>query len=672
MTTFKRRLLWLAVGLLLIATPLVLGGSMIWHVGGAHRLDVDGVATLNDRPAHTIEVGDGWAHYGGDAGGHRYSRAGELTPRNVGALAPAWRFSTGDLARRPQRVEFGAAEATPILVEDALIFCTPFNEVIALDPGSGDERWRFDPEIDLNQRPPKFTCRGVTYWRDPTPATETCSRRIFMGTNDARLIAIDAATGRRCAGFGTDGEVRIDPGMPLEWPGEFQLTSPPVVLGDVLVVGSSIRDGPRRVAPAGSVRAFDSRTGAPRWTWDPIPRSADNPALSGWQGERPPTEGHANAWAPMAVDERRGLIFVPTSSASPDFYGGLRPGDNRHANSVVALEAATGAVRWSFQTVHHDVWNYDVPAQPGLYSVWRAGRAHDVVAQVSKTGLVFVLDRDTGEPFLPVRERPVPQSGAEGEALAPTQPFPATPALVPNELSPDDAFGLTWLDRQACRSRIKAARAEGLFTPPSRQGTVLYPSTVGGGNWGGAAFDPLRNLLIVNMSNIADHLQLIPAAEVDAVRKARRDHEAHSVWTQAGTPFGVKNERMVSVFGVPCSPPPWGVLVAVDLDSGKIVWRKPLGTQWPFPALGVPNVGGPIVTAGGLVFIGATVDGFFRAFNVATGAELWRVRLPAPGIATPMTYVWEGRQHVVVYAGGHSRAGTEIGDEIIAFALPRP
>ena len=256
-------------------------------------------------------------------------------------------------------------------MNDALVFCTPFNEVIALDPGSGAERWRFDPGIDVGQDPAnQFVCRGVTHWRDAN-ATGMCADRIFMGTNDARLIALDAATGGRCTGFGTDGEVRIDPGMPLLWPGEFQITSPPVTVGDTVVVGSAIGDNARVVAPVGSVRAFDARTGAPRWEWDPIPRRAEDSAAPTWHGAQPPVEGHANAWAPMSVDEERGLVFVPTSSPSPDFYGGLRPGDNRHANSVVALEAATGAVRWSFQTVHHDIWDYDVPAQPGLYSVWR-------------------------------------------------------------------------------------------------------------------------------------------------------------------------------------------------------------------------------------------------------------------------------------------------------------
>ena len=326
-------------------------------------------------------------------------------------------------------------------------------------------------------------------------------RAYSLGTNDARLIALDLATGKRCPGFGEDGEVRIDPGIALVWPGEFQITSPPVTVGNTVVVGSSIGDNARVAAPKGSLRAFDASTGAPRWDWDPIPRSEDNPASSSWRGTQPPKEGHANAWAPLAVDEERGLVIVPTSSPSPDFYGGLRPGDNRHANSVVALDGETGQVRWSFQTVHHDVWDYDLPSQPGLYSVWRDGRLHDVVAQVTKTGLVFVLDRDTGAPFLPIEERPVGQTGAPGEALSPTQPFPLQPPpLVPNRLSPDDAFGLTWFDRQACRKRIEDSLADGLFTPPSEQGTLLYPFTGGGANWGSAAYDPRRNLLVVNMN----------------------------------------------------------------------------------------------------------------------------------------------------------------------------
>ena len=653
---------------LLAATVLVsiLGGSMIWLLGGAHGLDVAGTASITSRPPDTVDVGQGWAHYGGDPGGNRYSQASRISRTNVARLAPVWEYRTGDMIARANYMNQAATEGTPVFANGALIFCTPFNEVIALDPASGAERWRFDPGIDLGQDPAnQFVCRGATHWSD-ADTNGMCANRIFMGTNDARLIALDAATGSRCRGFGTEGEVRIDPGMPLLWPGEFQITSPPVTVGDTVVVGSAISDSARVVAPAGSVRAFDARTGAPRWEWDPIPRTAGDSAAATWLGTQPPEEGHANAWAPMSVDEERGLVFVPTSSPSPDFFGGLRPGDNRHANSVVALEAATGKVRWSFQTVHHDIWDYDVPAQPGLYSVWRDGALHDVVAQVTKTGFVFVLDRDTGEPFLPVEERPVPQSGAPGEWLSPTQPFPvAPPPLVPNRLSPDDAFGLTLFDRLSCRARIADSRVGGLFTPPSEQGTLLYPFTGGGANWGGAAYDPMRNLLIVNMTSLAHHIKLIPAERVEHARRVFHNQE---VAPQAGAPFGMKRELLLSPLGIPCTPPPWGVLAAVDLASGEIVWRRTLGKVYGVN-LGVPSLGGPIVTAGGLVFIGGTMDDFLRAFDVDTGELMWEWQLPAAGQATPMTYMWEGRQYVVIYAGGNPAGQGRLGDVAMAFAV---
>ena len=667
MSKLSKTLLLSAALVALFGAVLILGGSMVWLLGGAHGLNIDGAAAKTPRPAGTIDVGTGWGAYGGDPGGHRYSQAQQITPGNVHRLALAWQYRTGDMTARAAHMERAATEGTPILVGDALILCTPFNEVIALDAGTGEERWRFDPEIDLSQDPAnQFICRGVAHWRD-ADAAGACANRIFTGTNDARLIALDAATGQRCAGFGNGGEVRIDPGMPLLWPGEFQITSPPVVVGDVVVVGSAIGDNARVVAPAGSVRAFDARTGAPRWDWDPIPRTEDNPAAPTWEGAHPPQEGHANAWAPMAVDERRGLIFVPTSSPSPDFFGGLRPGDNRHANSVVALDGSTGSVRWSFQTVHHDIWDYDVPAQPGLYSVWRDGKLHDVVAQVTKTGFVFVLDRDTGAPFLPVEERPVPQAAVPGEWLSPTQPFPAaTPPLVPNRLAAEDAFGLTLLDRLVCRNRIADSVADGLFTPPSEQGTLFYPFTGGGANWGGAAYDPARNLLIVNMNNVAHHIQLIPAEQVSEMRKVFHDQE---VSPQAGAPYGMKREVLLSPLGVPCTPPPWGVLAAVDLGTGRIVWRKPLGEMMGV-TLGLPTLGGPITTASGLTFIGGTMDDRLRAFDSATGELLMDWQLPAAGQATPMTYRHEGRQYVVIQAGGNPRAEGKLGDAVLAFALP--
>jgi quinoprotein glucose dehydrogenase len=668
----KKLVVVVLVIVVILILPL-LGGSMIWMLGGADGLDIEGTSRMTDRPVASITAGDGWEHWGGDAGGNRYSKLDQINAGNVSQLSVAWMYRTGDLQNRPDAIRQSATEGTPILVEDSLVFCTPFNEVIAVHPGTGEELWRFDPQINLEQHPAnQFVCRGVAYWRDAA-ANGACSSRILMGTNDARVIAIDAKDGSPCADFGEAGEVRIDPGMELWWAGEFQITSPPVIIGDTVIVGSAIGDNARVEAPAGTVRAFDVRSGASRWQWDPIPRSPDDPASETWQGKQPPREGHANVWAPMSVDLERGLVFLPTSSPSPDFFGGLRPGDNRYANSVVALRAETGEVAWSFQTVHHDVWDYDIASQPGLYSIWKNGRPHDVVVQPTKMGLIFVLDRDTGEPFHPIEERPVPQNGAPGERLSPTQPFPvAPPPVVPSEISGDDAFGITWFDKRQCRKLIEDSLAEGLYTPPSEQGTLLYPFTGGGANWGSGAFDPARNLLVINMSNLVHHIMLFQSEELDNIRKVFHDQE---VSPQQGAPFGMKRETLLSPIGLPCTAPPWGVIAGVDLGTGKIVWRKTLGTTedlspGPGIKLGTPNLGGPVVTAGGLVFIGAAMDNYLRAFGLENGEELWKGRLPAGGQATPMTYEWEGRQYVVIFAGGYSRIDTKLGDYLLGFSLP--
>lgn len=655
-----------------IALVSLLGGSAIWVLDGAHDLDITGTPVPHGGPV-SLPV-DGWAYYGGDPGGHRFSRLDQINRENVGSLAAAWTYRTGDLATKGEALYRSAGETTPILVEDKLVFCTPFNEVIAVDPGNGKEIWRYDPGIDLDQSPAnQFICRGVAYWHDET-AGGACASRIFTGTSDGQVIALDASSGTPCAGFGEAGRVTVDPGMPLIWPGEFQITSPPAVVGDTVVIGSAIGDNVRVKAPHGTVHAYDTRTGAEKWWFDPIPRTTDAPNADNWLDGFPPIEGHANTWAPMSADIERGLVFIPTSSPSPDFYGGLRPGDNRYANSVVALDAESGNVAWSFQMVHHDVWDFDIPAQPGLYTIWKDGQARDVVAQVTKMGLVFVLDRDTGEPVIPVEERPVPQDGVAGEALSPTQPFPASPPrLVPDTTTGDDAFGITWFDRHACANAIEALRTDGLYTPPTEQGTLMRPFTGGGANWGGAAFDASRNLLVVNVSNVAHLIQAIPADKVAELKRAMPNTE---IAPQAGAPFGVRRELLLSPLGVPCTAPPWGLLVAVDIARGTIVWRRSLGTiedigpGLPLP-LGTPTLGGPVVTAGNLIFIAGTLDFYLRAFDIESGDELWKARLPGAATATPMTYEWRGRQYVVIFSGGYSTADAPPADSLVAFALPR-
>jgi quinoprotein glucose dehydrogenase len=609
-----------------------------------------------------------WAFYGGDAGGQRFSPAAQVTPANVRGLKVAWRFSTGDLASRPDGVKKAAFEDTPIMAGGRLYVESPFNEVFALDPGTGRALWRFDPAIDAKvDYGEGFTARGVAYWRDPAAkAGAACAERIFMVANDRRLFALDAATGKPCAGFGRDGVVDAAAGIQLNQPREMQMTSLPVVVRGVVIVGSSIADNQRVKEVSGAVHGFDAITGQLRWSFDPL-ASASPPIVS----------GAGNVWAPMSADEARGLVFLPTTSPSPDFWGGLRKGDDGDADSVVALNAATGAKVWAFKTVHHDLWDYDNPAQPTLGVVTWNGAAQPAVLQPTKQGLLFTLNRDTGIPVIPVVERPVPTGGAPGEALSPTQPFPIAPRpLVPSTIRPQDAFGLLPWGNDRCRRAIEGARHEGLYTPPSLQGTILYPFTGGGSNWGGLAYDERRQVAYLNTSSAMHLVTLIPADKVAAARAAEPDVE---ISPQAGAPFGMRRVVLRSGLGLPCNPPPWGQLHAIDMKTGRILWEVTLGTtedfapgsQFLLHGSGTPSFGGPIVTASGLIFIGAAVDNYLHAFDAANGRLLWRGRLPAGGQATPMTYVWKGRQYVVIAAGGHAKSDTKRGDQIVAFALPR-
>ena len=535
--------------------------------------------------------------------------------------------------------------------------------MIALDPGTGIEKWRFDPKISNAQRPGnRYTCRGVAYWVDSQGAENAaCRSRIFMGTNDARLIALDAKTGTPCADFGEQGEVKLDIGMRLLWPGEFQITSAPVVTRGVVVVGSSISDNVRVEAPLGTVRAFDARTGKPRWSFDPLIHDGID-------------AGHANVWAPMSADDERGLIFLPTTSPSPDFWGGKRIGNDEHANSVVALRSETGELVWSFQTVHHDVRDYDLPAQPTLARIDTGDGMRDVVIQPTKQGFVFVLDRDTGKPVWPVEERAVPQGDAEGEKLSPTQPFPThVPPLLPQQFSLQDEFKFPpVIGSPLCHALLTAARYDGLYTPPSTQGTLIYPMTGGGVNWGGVAFDPVHQILYANTSHALHLVKLFPRAEAEGMKP----EPGHDFGPQIGAPFAMTRVVALSGLGLPCNKPPWGEMVAVDLKAGRILWRSTVGTSEDRAPLGLafhwgtPLFNGVAITAGGLVFTGA-MDAYLRAFDAKSGEELWQGRLPVPGVANPMTYLWKGEQYVAIAAGGHSEAGTTIGDSVVAFRLGR-
>ncbi|MGH7545429.1 MAG: pyrroloquinoline quinone-dependent dehydrogenase, partial [Gemmatimonadota bacterium] len=618
-----------------------------------------------------------WTAYGRDPGFSRYSPAEQITRRNVAQMEVAWVYRTGDyvLGDDPSRFE-----ATPLLVDRALYVSTPFGRVIALDPETGAERWSYDPGVDLEGDFGDFANRGVATWLDLERAEgERCRRRIFVAPIDARLVALDALTGRPCGDFGRKGQVDLSTDLVNApgWLGEYAVTSPPLVVHDLVVVGSAIADNQRVDAPSGVVRAFDARTGKLRWRWDPIPR---DPAVAGhetWEGGSAARTGGANVWSLLSADPERDLVFLPVGSASPDFYGGERLGQNLYANSLVALRASTGELVWHFQAVHHDLWDYDLPAQPVLVTLRRGGEEVPAAVQGTKMGHVFVLHRETGRPLFPVEERPVPASPLQGETAWPTQPFPtAPPPLVPQQLEIADAWGVSPADRAACRRWLGRLRSDGIFTPPSLEGTVIVPGNIGGVHWGGVSVDPERGILVTPTNRIPFVVTLLPRDRVDAARRAHPDAE---ISEQAGTPYAMMRQVLRAPSGVPCSPPPWGALTAVELAGGRILWETPLGylpdlagtaghRRW-----GSLNLGGALVTAGGLVFIAATYDRHLRAFDIETGRELWAAELPAAGNALPMTYRLSesSRQYVVIAAGGHGRFGSTVGDYVVAFALPR-
>lgn len=620
-----------------------------------------------------------WQYYGGDPGGSHYSSAAQITTDNVAELQPAWIHRSGDVARYGDAMAQTSAQSTPVLLPpaagEALVYCTPFNRVIALDPASGMPRWEFDPDIDRRGDRP-FRCRGVSYAEEVRAgAGSACRHRLYLGTHDRALWAIDALTGKPCRDFGEGGKVVLhgnaggDEGYA---PGDVSNSSAPVVAGGLVVIGSTVIDFVRATTPRGTVQAFDSLTGAPRWQFDPLLGHARS--------------GSANVWAPMSVDEANGLLYLPTSAPSPDYYGAQRPGDNLYANSIVALDLHTGAVRWHFQHVRHDLWDYDTPAQPILFQWRKHGDDIPALAQLTKQGFVFVFNRLTGESLWEITEQPVPPSAVPGEASSATQPKPiAPPQLLDSFLMPKAAWGLTPIDRNDCRRQLAALNNLGLFTPLSEKLTLMYPGSLGGPNWGGGALLGDSGILLTNVNTVPFTGRLIRTADAAGAASSdnpgKRDHPAagqRMQVTMEGTPYTVEIGSLQSFLGIPCNKPPWGKLVAVDLQQGTILWEVALGSvheMGPVTApfhieWGTPNLGGGIATAGNLFFIGATMDRQIRAFDTTSGATLWQYTLPVDATATPMTYMYRGRQYVVINAGGHAMFNRGYGDYLYAFALP--
>ncbi len=626
-----------------------------------------------------------WPVTEGAPGGGRFSPLDDITRENLGRLRVAWSYRHGDFWKGsfPLPVNRGSAfESTPIVAGGRLFLTTPRNRVIALDPETGRELWSFDPALERGRAYANMWInRGVAYWREPG-GSGSCAERVFLATLDARLIALDAANGTPCADFGTAGSVNLLAGIaPVYDDWEYNVTSPGAVVGDVIVVGSSIADTLRPDAPPGDVRAFDLRSGVLRWTFHTIPHPGE-PGHETWEtGTR--LTGAANVWSTITADLARGWVFLPVSTPSPDFYGGDRPGANLYSDSLVALDARTGERKWHFQTVHHDLWDYDLAAPPVLVTLQRGGKPVDAVAQATKHGFVFVLERATGTPLFPIEERPAPPSDLPGERSWPTQPVPlAPPPLVPQRIDESALYAPTPEHLAACRARLAELRNDGLFTPPSLRGSVLYPFTGGGANWSGASWDPVRQLLVVPVQNLVHVIQLEEVAEratgAGADVKPLRGLTLRNLrWLLSGRGTGeryrlhpVSGRTLFAHDGVPCNQPPWARLVGVDLTRGTIAWSASTSVGAGDP--GGASYGPPLATASGLVFQAGTRQPVLRVHDAASGERIATFELPAGLHAGPISYRVrpDGKQFLLIAPGGHVGIGSPLGDHVIAYTLP--
>ncbi|CAN5897872.1 glucose/quinate/shikimate family membrane-bound PQQ-dependent dehydrogenase [soil metagenome] len=634
-----------------------------------------------------------WRAYGRTGYGQRYSPLAQLTPANVSQLQVAWQFHTGDLRGQPGDPVETTDEVTPLKIGNRLFLCTPHQSVIALDATTGVQIWRHDTQTAVNLALQHLTCRGLSYQApktDSTPAaapatatapaakdaTPNCAAKLFMPTADGRLIALDPETGSLCSRFGGGrGQIDLWANMPNRRPGSYYSTSPAVVTDKLVIIGGTVLDNVSTKEQSGVIRAFDIETGALVWNWDSGNPDATTPIAAGEHY----TVNSPNSWSISSADEKLGMVYVPMGNQPPDQWGGRRSAAvERYSSSVVALDLATGKVRWVFQTVHHDLWDYDVPSQPSLVDLNIDGATVPALVQPTKQGELFVLDQRTGTPVLPVTEVPAPQGAAEGDHSAATQPKSAL-SFEPPTLSGRDMWGATMFDQLACRIAFHRLRYEGRFTPPSTQGSLIYPGNFGVFNWGSVAVDPHRQIAFTTPAYLAFVSKLVPRPDDTALMVQSDGPPKGSLPAlneNFGAPFAVELRPFTSLIGIPCQAPPWGYVAGADLTTGKIAWKHRNGTvrdlsPLPIPfEMGVPNLGGPIMTAGGVAFLSGSLDNYVRAYDVTSGSQLWQARLPAGGQATPMTYNGaDGRQYLLVVAGGHGSTGTKAGDSVIAYAL---
>ncbi|MGV1802441.1 glucose/quinate/shikimate family membrane-bound PQQ-dependent dehydrogenase [Agrobacterium vitis] len=623
-------------------------------------------------PSYGGDMADGeWHQYGRTPYGQRYSPLTQITTDNVKTLKTAWTYQTGDV-KQPGDVGETTYQVTPLKVGDTLYLCTPHNWAIAVDAATGKQKWKYDPNVGLNPDRQHQTCRGVTYYADLAATSGApCATRVYLPTSDARLIALDAANGKICESFADKGVLHLEQGMPYNPAGYYYSTSPPVIAAGKIIIGGAVNDNYSTKEQSGVIRAFDVQTGALVWNWDSGNPGQTQPLADGQKY----TANSPNSWSVFSVDEQLGLVYIPLGNQVPDQLGMNRSANvEKYSSSVVALDLNTGADRWVQQFVHHDLWDMDVPAQPALLDINSGGTTVPALVASTKQGDVYVLDRRTGQPIIPIKELPAPGGTIPEDHASPTQPISAL-SFRPPKLEERNMWGVTLLDQLACRIKFHQLRYDGQYTPPSLQGSIIYPGNFGTFNWGSVAVDPEKQVMFGMPTYLAFTSQLVPRDQVPAKGQGEKGSE-QGLNRNDGAPYAVKLGPFLSPIGVPCQAPPWGTVAAVDLKTGKIAYQHRNGTvhdMTPLPLpfkVGVPGIGGPMITKGGVAFLGAAVDNYLRAYDLATGKVLWEGRLPAGGQATPMSYELNGKQYVVMVAGGHGSLATKPGDYVIAYTLP--
>ncbi|ADY67232.1 MULTISPECIES: glucose/quinate/shikimate family membrane-bound PQQ-dependent dehydrogenase [Agrobacterium] len=624
-------------------------------------------------PIYGGDVPDGdWHQYGRTPYGQRYSPLTQVNVDNVSQLKEAWRYQTGDV-KLPDDVGETTYQVTPLKIGNTLYICTPHNWAIAIDAATGKEKWKYDPNVGLNPDRQHQTCRGVSYYAEPNAAQGTaCAQRVYLPTSDARLIALDAATGQICTSFADQGVLHLEQGMKYNPAGYYYSTSPPVIAAGKIIIGGAVNDNYSTQEQSGVIRAFDVNSGALIWNWDSGNPEKTEPIAAG----ETYTTNSPNSWSVLSYDEGLGLVYVPLGNQVPDQLGmGRSENVEKYSSSIVALDINTGKDRWVRQTVHHDLWDMDVPAQPVLLDITKNGQSVPALVGPTKQGDIYVLDRRTGEPLLPITEEPAPGGTIPEDFSSPTQPTTAL-SFKPEPLKEKDMWGVSMFDQLACRIRFHQLNYQGRYTPPSLNGSIIYPGNFGTFNWGSVAVDPERQVMFGMPTYLAFTSQLVPRADIPPKGQDEKGSE-QGLNRNDGAPYGVFMGPFLGPLKIPCQAPPWGYVAGADLRTGDIAYKHKNGTvhdMTPLPLpfkVGVPGIGGPMITKGGVAFLGAAVDNYLRAYNLTTGKQLWEARLPAGGQATPMTYALDGgKQYVVMVAGGHGSVGTKPGDYVIAYTLP--